>query len=286
MIFIFEILLFFGSFTLLSAQDAVNGSDDFARSLYIQRRYNDAITEFYRCAFLTDDTQVKAESYMGVGFCYRELDQLEQALVAFQKAKRFKPGPIQSQEIDMAVGTIMIYKGEYSLSQIQIIPIILAAQSDSIRVEALQLLIISAILEHDWAKVENYCKQFQLNNYNTIIPILEKAKRQGKKSAEKAKWLSSLMPGLGQLYAGDYVNAVKSFLLNGFNFYIMGNFLYNKNYENALIYFLFIGERYYSGGRFRAGLAVKTAQEKRNSRFARELLSHIKDKQPILKPLL
>jgi len=60
--------------------------------------------------------------------------------------------------------------------------------------------------------------------------------------------LTNILPGSGQLYAGDYENALYSFLLVGvITASLIGN-IYQKAYLVALVKYLFLYSRYFKGG--------------------------------------
>lgn len=83
-----------------------------------------------------------------------------------------------------------------------------------------------------------------------------------------AMWLSRFVPGLGQLYAGDWKNAADSFILNG----LLGYLLLRDAYRYSLID-SFMGifpwlERYYTGGYNNARkIALQKRREKRGRIF-------------------
>ena len=77
---------------------------------------------------------------------------------------------------------------------------------------------------------------------------LERAENLRYRSPRKAKWLSTILPGTGQIYAGRIGSGLASMALNGLFFYTTGRSLAKKRWVDALFFYL-IGSRFYRGGR-------------------------------------
>ncbi len=86
-----------------------------------------------------------------------------------------------------------------------------------------------------------------------------------------AMWLSVVMPGLGQLYAGDVKNAVNSFLLNGTLFYLFVRDAYRFTFFESFIVFYPWIQRYYQGGFERAERIARKKQKEKRAGVYRKL---------------
>lgn len=93
--------------------------------------------------------------------------------------------------------------------------------------------------------------------------------------------LSILLPGAGQLYAGDFSNAANSFMLNGLLIGLTYLIAINYSVIDATMSTASWLQRYYMGGFTRAGfIAIKRKQEKKEQLLDRTLgiIEHYSDK--------
>ncbi len=87
-----------------------------------------------------------------------------------------------------------------------------------------------------------------------------------------AKVLSIILPGMGQLYAGDYKNAVNSFMLTGALAGLTVLIAVNYSILDAALSTVSWLQRYYMGGFTRAGVIARERQiEKRELLLSRSL---------------
>ena len=91
-----------------------------------------------------------------------------------------------------------------------------------------------------------------------------------RRSPSTARWLSTFLPGAGQIYAGRYGNGAISALLNGAFFYFLGKAVSDERWvDAAFIYFL--GARFYWGGRQNAARFASEYNERETERFIERL---------------
>lgn len=276
------------SFFSLAISQEVGSILNFAEHLYSKGYYDDAITEFYRVTFWGKDKTQLSSAYFGMGLCYREISQWEKAFQAFQLSMRFANCDSLIQKIKIANAATYIAAGKNDQAQIELIMIAHTSNIISLKRQAVILLITSAILQQDWKKTKTFLDQFSkfINDYNFINDInkvLTEALNHKKKSSKTAKWFSTLLPGLGQIYAKDYRNSLNAFLFNALNFTATGLFLYREEYSSAILYFIFLTERYYSGNLYQAQQSVIKYETKTDERYLRKLLTIIKENNSILK---
>jgi hypothetical protein len=61
-----------------------------------------------------------------------------------------------------------------------------------------------------------------------------------------------MLPGLGQIYAGNYSDGLNAFTLNMGTGYLVINSLFEERYLDVLIVYLPLFYRYYDGNRYNA----------------------------------
>jgi tetratricopeptide (TPR) repeat protein len=100
-----------------------------------------------------------------------------------------------------------------------------------------------------------------------------------KPSSRTAIILSALLPGLGQLYAGAYGEALNSLIINGIFITISAFIWVNVGPIDALLSVIPWFQRYYGGGYNKAGLLARRKQAERQTEFLAEVLNMI-EKSP------
>lgn len=102
--------------------------------------------------------------------------------------------------------------------------------------------------------------------------LMEKARHYNRKNPNTAKWLSIFVPGLGQLYAGDYRNGINSMLLNALT---ATWFVFTAVTISLPDAGMSVGSwllRYYAGGYKRAPVIVEEKKKERLDRSFQKML--------------
>jgi hypothetical protein len=102
--------------------------------------------------------------------------------------------------------------------------------------------------------------------------LIEKARRYNRKNPRTARILSTIIPGSGQLYAGDLKNGLNSLILNGLIAVWFVNVAINLSFADAG---MSVGSwlfRYYAGGQKRSGLIVEQKKQERLQRNFQEVI--------------
>jgi len=90
------------------------------------------------------------------------------------------------------------------------------------------------------------------------------------KNIKAAEIMSGILPGAGQIYAGNWQDGVVSFLVNGLTISILSNALQNKRNGEALLW-LSLESAWYFGGIYSAGNSAHKYNEAVHNRFIEEL---------------
>ena len=99
---------------------------------------------------------------------------------------------------------------------------------------------------------------------------LSRANHLPRRSSSKAKWMSTILPGSGQIYAGHVGNGLVSAGLNGGMAYVLGSAVNDRRWLDVGFLYL-LGSRFYFGGRQNAD---KFANE-HNERVVREFVDEL-----------
>ncbi|MDO9548651.1 MAG: hypothetical protein Q7J65_06800 [Candidatus Marinimicrobia bacterium] len=126
---------------------------------------------------------------------------------------------------------------------------ILSSQSDSTRQN--QIVYITAwtyIYQANWQQGVEYLKSVHFTDVSGLIDDIGNVSTVPQKSRKLASLMSNIIPGTGQLYAGDYQNALYSFLLvSSVETSIIWNIIEKACFVAATKY-MFLFSRYSRGG--------------------------------------
>ncbi|MBN2105382.1 tetratricopeptide repeat protein [bacterium] len=241
--------------------------------------YDQAITEYLRFQFLEKDSRCHSRVFFRIGSCYAELNQFENALDYFNLALQMPNDSTMRSRIHISKAAIYIVQGRCHLAQRILLKHWSEDHQDSLNAQAGQLLLISAISQGDWIKSLKYYsmlyKRCQSCPDEEFVDLLKKAGSIKPKSESRAKWLSVLIPGLGQIYAGEYGNAFNAFVLNGLNFYLTGYLMDLGRMNDALLYTILLTQRFYFGNIYQAQEAVKRVNLRQQDEIRNELLDKV-----------
>lgn len=109
-----------------------------------------------------------------------------------------------------------------------------------------------------------------------LIQIFNRAEKIARKSPKTAQILSMILPGAGQLYAGDLKNGLNSMLLNGGLITGFVAMAVAYTVPNALLTVSPWMFRYYAGGFKRAGKILEQKQDEKLKRQFLEVLDLLK----------
>ncbi|MBU1261741.1 tetratricopeptide repeat protein [bacterium] len=260
------------------ATDQVLG---FADSLFDQKNYEEAITEYKRFIFFhPEDDEEKSYAFYKIGLSYREDHKWMEAIDTLRVSIQTTDNEYLKDERRITLATTLIAKGDYNLAQLELLKVSCFSQDSSLRLKALYFQGITHIYTFNWEGAQEAFREFysnsELKEKEKILHLLSEARDLPYKSPKLAKMLSTLLPGSGQLYARDLKNSINAFLLNGLTTAILLKEFSGENYLNASLIFLELFWRYYQGNRYCAEKVVIDYNHRLNYKQAEKILQILK----------
>ena len=231
-----------------------------ADSLYAAGSYDDAITEYERHLFIYPEDPAQSEVLRKESFCHVALGDWIVAISSLQRALEVAPSDnVRSQRrIDMAL--IYAAMGDYSRAEIILLRVAQFKAHSASRHRPLFLLCFIYLQRFEWDKAKSALGEFLACSEDDFGPhpqadslsdLLAEAGNQPLKSPRLARWLSTFVPGAGQLYSGKPRSAANAFLLNGSLAFLVVNLARIGQPENTITP-LSLLPRYYNGNRSHA----------------------------------
>lgn len=235
--------------------DALSLADSFAEHGY----YYEAVTEYKRHLFLQGDT-VDGDVYSRLGLSYFYTGEWGKAKVNYQKAMLMTDDDSLRDDYQMQLSACMMGQEENKSAEIELLKIQAFSAFPSMRCRASLLLAVCRVKLGKWDEAKRDLGVY-LDDSSSIDSLFNGIRKTMYRSPEKARLLSIILPGAGQMYAGDYINSLNAFGLNGLLLYLMLHSLVNREYQDALISFLPLVQRYYKGNYYNAEQICKRRNE-------------------------
>lgn len=252
-----------------------------ADDLSSRKLYDDAITEYKRFIFFNPDSPQTAEAYYKIGLCYRSEGKIHNAIEALDNSISLYKDSELANRSRLTLATTLIASQNYNLAKLELTKIINSTNDESLLKKALYFYGIEAIYTRDWRSARDYFSKFyqrddSIDKINSIIKTTERSY----KSPTKAKAMSAIIPGAGQIYSGNWKNGINAFILNGA---IIGGIAYNvykKDYDNALIIAYLLLLRYYRGNIYHAGKDAERYNQRLDDQTADNLIRIVSIDEP------
>jgi hypothetical protein len=243
--------------------------------------YNEAITEYQRYIFFNDTGKDISYSYYKIGIAYRNLHDLEESLDAleFSVQASISDSIKDERKIDIAVNYIAW--GRYSEAKLVLLKLMSFSKVPETRRKASLFLGIAHLYSYEWESakdaLEIYFKEERNDEAAYIADsLLSQAEDIKYKSPEAATWLSTFIPGTGQMYTGNAGDGVNALVLNGANIYFIIYKLLEEEYGNAFLIYYFLFRRYYLGNIYNAGREAREYNRSLNEKTAENIFNLLK----------
>jgi len=252
------LIFLFLSFLLLS--DSVLNH---ANYLYSRGFCYEAVTEYKRFLFFNPEYPERGKIFYRIGDCMRREGRLDQALKYLKRAMA-----LGYKKAITTTGVILIAKGDYESAYALLS---YGLKFKEIKGEAIFYMGVSSLMMGDYERAIN---SFQLSlgdKGRELCLRIEKLKHG--KSPELASFLSRILPGAGQLYAGSFKDFVAGLLTSGVTLYFLGYHVAHEKFLEAILIYVPLFQRYYLGGEKRAARIVKKRELQKRRALALMALS-------------
>ncbi|MCP9762765.1 tetratricopeptide repeat protein [Lacihabitans soyangensis] len=234
----------------------------FANTLYEQKSYQNAVEAYKRVLFFDTLSVYGPEVYPKIADCLFSLKKYQESASYFDLAYFSTQDSVLKDAYILKKISCFLILQQYDYAEVELLGMDETTdpkqQADKDFNEA---ILRFAKQEYDLS--EQMFKKIVADT-SLVNELFEKNKKISKISPKKAKVLSMIMPGLGQLYVGDVKNGLNSFLLSTGLLALGLRSAFINNPLDAAIATLPWFQRYYQGGYKKAELiAVAKIQEKR-----------------------
>lgn len=257
-----------------------------AEKFYLSGNYFQAVTEYKRFLFFNADIEgdLLSDIYFKIGMSYCRQNIWDKGKEALENAIYCANSEKKKDEMRINLAIAMIASGSYSEAEFLLLKVEMFSSDVELKKRASFFRGISSIYSYKWKEAREAFAIYFDNSigrekdvYKEIDTILLKAASIKYKSKKIAKTLSAILPGAGQIYAGDYRNGINAIILNILIGYFLASELLEKKIKDFIFDFSYL-YRFYKGNISGAERSTERYNQCINKEMAKKLLKIMQDK--------
>ncbi len=266
---IFNCLLFLNT----SAQD-IYQCLELANNSKDAKNYTAAISFYERVLFFDNEKELYPEVCHNIADCYSAVTDYANAVKFYSLATNLSENDSLRNQYSLQKIESLILNQNYAYAYIDLLEI----EDANKNTEKWQIFaaVSSFGMENYSVSKQHFLNLIPENNKEDSLKIEELfkkiAKYHNRLRPKRAKWMSFLVPRMGQLYSGNIKNAVNSMLLNGILIYATIELAGTYHILDALLATVPWIQRYYFGGALNAEQSCKMQLAKRKNQVYQQLL--------------
>jgi len=250
---------------------------DLGDYLFNLKSFNQAVTEYKRFLFFHPDDPKSSEVIYKIGLAYRSDQLWGQAIQSMNSAfQRTNDSEFRSKiQLDLAVTYLASNQPDLALSKL--INVLSQPRSSQLYRRTLFLKGITEIYLFNWEGARSTFKTYfgDTSRFDQVDRIISQALKSPKKSVPFTKILSTILPGSGQIYAGNWTDGFNALVLNGLLGYTSFSAAKSGNYRDASFLTLSLWMRYYLGNRDNAGKIAYQINRNQDLAFSKLILEKL-----------
>ena len=268
-LFLISTVLFFCSFTARAEELPLS----LGSHLVEAGNYDAAITEYKRFLFFHPDDPRTGEVYYNIGLAYRAQSLWTEAIAALRTATHYAIDRESKSEYQLALAVTLIATKNYDLAELELIKVMLRNPSAQLHRRMLFLQAVLYIYQFRWEEARSVGREYTTDE--RLEALFDAAADTPQKSANVASVLSKVLPGLGQVYVGDWRDGLNALLLNGALGFLTVDAVLDEHYTDAALWVSLVLLRYYRGNTFRAKTAVEQFNLQKSRQAAEAILQRL-----------
>jgi len=268
------IILLYGTY-VFAGDLALNLGDH----LFNSGEYEEAITEYKRFVFFNPTSELVSHAHYKIGMVYRNEKRWAESLRALRQSIETARTESIRGDRELAVSTILIASGNYSAAEFQLLRIESFSPDQILRRKAAFFRGIACLYSSKWKEAREALQAYFSGSMNEfpedvvmrVNSALMETENLRYKSSSLAKWLSTFLPGCGQIYADDWRSGLNALAVNSAIAYLVFGSFAKGDYKDALLGLL-VFSRYYFGNRFHAAQIAEKHNQRLNEIWTRRIL--------------
>jgi len=240
--------------------------------------YDLAITEYKRFLFFNPNDESASNIYYKMGLAFRNQEKWSEAIDAIRKSIAITTQDSIKEDRKISKAIVYISKSDFSSAEFELLRIANFSKYHSLKRKAYFFLGVCYLYIAKWEDSRlafNHSFTNSPSVRSKIDSLLELSSNLKYKSPRLAKWLSTFLPGSGQIYGDDIKNGINALILNSLTSYLLIDSLIENRLKDALIGNITLFERYYRGNRYNAEQIVQSYNMRLGQNFAKNILDYL-----------
>ena len=280
------------SYFLISLLTIVQPQSDmrqflYAEHLFDQRAYHSAVLEYKRLLFYHPDISKADLARYRIGLSYYRQGNRELARQQFEEVTQNFPNSPLNLQAQLMLGRTYFDAKNYSTARSAFFSIVSTDGGGETAAQAQYLRGWCYIHEQAWFKaiaefrtVQQLQPDTPLGQVSTRLADMTYANTPLPfKSSRLAEWMSTFLPGAGQIYAGRLENGLISGAVNAAVCYLLVDSILDERYVDAVGICL-VGSRFYMDSRVNAREWTIEHNRRLEADFIRQLKQQVQDNTP------
>lgn len=259
----------------------------YAEHLFDQRAYRAAILEYKRLLFYHPDISKADLVRYRIGLSYYHQGDRELARQKFEDVTQNFPDSPLNLQAQLMLGKTYFDAKSYSTARATFFAVANADGDGEIAAQARYLRAWCYLYEQAWFKaiaefrtVQQLQPDTPLSQASTQLADMTYANTPLPfKSPRLAEWMSTLLPGAGQIYAGKLEKGLISGAISAAIFYLLADSIREERYVDAAGICL-VSSRFYLGNRVNAREWTIEHNRRLEIDFIRQLKQQVQDTTP------
>jgi tetratricopeptide (TPR) repeat protein len=248
-----------------------------------KRAFDKAITEYKRVLFFNRDEGIASSVHAKIAACYQAQQRWPEAIFHLRRSIQTAVSlqEIEDREFDLIAA--LLASGRDNEAELHLLRLREYSELDARRVSL--YLCISQTYRGHWEKAaEELRRAFPageiadeqtLEQIEKLELLFAEAQSTPRKSPNGAAWLSTAVPGAGQLYAGEPWDGLNAFVVNAGLATLIFAAVKQEWYLEGVLLFLYPLRRYYLGNRDNAKLAAERSNLTVDDQYRQQILEGI-----------
>lgn len=213
-----------------------------------------AITEYYRHAYLYPDDENLSSVYAKLGSACREAGLLNPSLRAYSTAIEKSRTPAERVRVRLELALTHLVFDEPLQAQLVVLRVLASPPADSVLwLRAHAIAGVACLLSHQWNEASEYLREWARGRPDVdvqmqqLLTTLSDTTSIPHRDPTVVVIMSAIIPGLGQMYCGEYLDGLNSMVLNGAMIYNMYSQIEQSRWVALGLVGLPLVSRYYMG---------------------------------------
>ena len=259
----------------------------YAEQLFESGDYRAARLAYKRLLFYRPDTEFKDIADYRIAQSYYYQSKMSRAEALFRKFSAVHPNSPLRFQSQLMLGQLHFDAGAYSLARSSLFELLHTSTEPEVVAAAHYLRGWCYIRTTDWNKAISELRQVDISQINTVYEkkvheladtLLEETPLPFK-SPQVAVWLSTVVPGSGQLYVGKIKESILAAVLNGTFIYLAVDAIRDRRYIDCAGISL-VGWQFYWGNRTGAQQLASEYNKHHEQTFIEALKRQAQNVQP------